>query len=85
MILILILSIDISIELDKDFLVAVNKFHVYAHQFSCQVKHHPHCLPDTDGEGIERYWSKAAFLVRRHRRFIIIIVSMLTLSTLRAR
>ncbi|KAK9242382.1 hypothetical protein V1506DRAFT_509491 [Lipomyces tetrasporus] len=36
-------------ELDKDFLVAVNKFHVYAHQFSC----------------IERYWSKAAFLVRQ--------------------
>ncbi|KAJ8098150.1 hypothetical protein POJ06DRAFT_277413 [Lipomyces tetrasporus] len=36
-------------ELDKDFLVAVNKFHVYAHQISC----------------IERYWSKAAFLVRQ--------------------
>ncbi|KAK9359224.1 hypothetical protein V1504DRAFT_435059 [Lipomyces starkeyi] len=55
-------------ELDKDFLVVVNKFHVYAHQFSCQVNYHPHRRPglgDTDGEGIERYWSAAAFLVRQ--------------------
>ncbi|KAK9336991.1 hypothetical protein LIPSTDRAFT_75591 [Lipomyces starkeyi NRRL Y-11557] len=39
-------------ELGKDFLVAVNKFHVYAHQFSWQVRYHPHCRPglgDTDG------------------------------------
>ncbi|KAK9236182.1 hypothetical protein V1525DRAFT_433995 [Lipomyces kononenkoae] len=52
-------------ELNKDFLAAVNKFMCMLIKFSCQVKYHPHRRPglgDTDGEGIERYWSTAAFL-----------------------
>ncbi|KAL9536778.1 hypothetical protein MBANPS3_012373, partial [Mucor bainieri] len=53
-------------------LYLVTVFHAYAHSVHCQVEHHPRVINgsgNTDGEGVERFWSTA-------NRFISMIRQM---------
>ncbi|KAK9364552.1 hypothetical protein V1509DRAFT_650512 [Lipomyces kononenkoae] len=50
---------------------AVNRFHLHAHEYSCQVVYNPMLQPTvfgmTDGESIEAAWSSNSHLVRLTR------------------
>lgn len=47
--------------------IGVAVFHAYAHDWLCQLRYHPRLIPGfglSDGEGVERFWSALAALVR---------------------
>ena len=54
-------------EVEDRLRMTVNAFHTYAHQFQCQIQWGPlfaKGVGRTDGEGVERFWSVSAHLVK---------------------
>ncbi|KAK9239712.1 hypothetical protein V1525DRAFT_397425 [Lipomyces kononenkoae] len=56
---------------------AVNRFHLHAHEYSCQISYNPMQQPAifgmTDGESVETVWSSNSHLVRITRRVMEIL------------
>ncbi|KAK9318961.1 hypothetical protein V1517DRAFT_83004 [Lipomyces orientalis] len=76
------LTYDVACAMDKAFKTfalnegitlhtAVNRFHLHAHEYSCQVSYNPMLQPAifgmTDGESVETAWSSNSHLVRLTR------------------